>query len=132
MFPRIKEFNFIFDKFYEIPDKYTGRLDLIANELFGDYRYYKALLSANNITMPMGFRVGVRPIYKAIKEEYNNDESIYLSKVDNHRTTSFDWSDYSNMSDGYVTDIYAGRNLIIPTPDSATRYMQIYGYLTKD
>lgn len=131
MFPRIKEFNFNYDSPYEIPDKYNGRLDLIALERYGDYRYYKAILSANNISMPLGFRTGVRPVYNAMKNEFSSDESIYLDKVDSHRTNSMDWLDYSNISSGYISEITSGKYLSMPTAESATRYMNQFAYITK-
>lgn len=132
MFPRLKEFDFIIERVYTVPDKFVGRLDLIANEIYGDYRFYKALLGANNITMPLGCRIGIRPVYTAIKNEYSDNQSISLDKIEAHRTTDLDWTDFSNMSSGYISDVYSGRTLNIPTGDSATRYMNIYGYLTKD
>jgi hypothetical protein len=132
MFPRIKQFDFVIERKYKVPDKYIGRLDLIAMELYGDPRFYKALLGANSITMPMGCRIGVRPVYTAINNEFSSNQSIYLDKVDAHRTTDLDWVDLTNTSSGYMSDIYLDRILNIPTPESATRYMNIYGYLTKD
>jgi len=149
-FPRLKpDFNFTIERTYEIPGVYAGRVDLIANELFGNVRFYKPLCEANNINLIYGMRVGIRNIEDAVTIEaktkvfteaekelrislgldpnkYSQDEinglveEAFYVKVPGE----LDWNNYGDMFNGYVSDLYQGRLLLVPTTDNCIEWLR--------
>lgn len=71
-FPRIKQFTFDIDRTYIVPDSKNGRADLIALDVYGNPTFYKPLCEANDIKLPYGLRIGLRPIEEALRTELKN------------------------------------------------------------
>ncbi len=151
-FPRLKpDFKFTIETSYIIPGVYAGRADLIANELFGNFRFYKPLCEANNINLVYGMRVGIRPIEQAVRfeakikvfteeemeeriaagldpDKYSEDEinglveEAYYVKVPGE----LDWNNYGDIFNGYVSDLYQGRAILVPTAESCVEWLRKY------
>lgn len=138
-YPRIKEFTFDIASTFRVPAWQTGRLDLIAIEVFGDSRFYIALAAANNIRVRGGYRNGIRPQKEALTSELQRkgvpEEDIPAmvnEKILNSRPNNFNWDDYNNISYGYMSDTYSELSLLIPTFESADKYLQTYEYIEPD
>ncbi len=131
MFPRFKDFQFQLDTTYTIPPVYTGRGDLISIAIYGDYKYYKPLCAYNDINLPYGVRTGIRPLEESIRSELrikglSNDQideevDIYFS---NAPPGSLDWNGYSDFFSGYISDLYEGRILAVPTVESCNEWLR--------
>jgi hypothetical protein len=149
-FPRIKsDFNFLIERTYEIPGIFAGRADLISNDIFGNFRFYKPLCEANNINLVYGMRVGIRNIEDAVRIEaktkvftdaekqariangldpnkYSDNEinglveEAFYVKVPGE----LDWNNYGDNFNGYVSDLYQGRLLLVPTTDSCIEWLR--------
>jgi hypothetical protein len=135
-FPRIKEFKFDIKDTYTVPSQYVGRLHKIAFELYGDYKYYKPLAAANGIKLTHGFRIGIRPVQKALEIELKNeemDENQIADEIDTKmgekRISGFDWYDYSDVSYGYISEVTEGLLLYVPTFNSATTYLNQFEFI---
>jgi hypothetical protein len=135
-FPRIKEFNFYYQSLYTIPVAFVGRIDKIATAIYGNTRFYKPLAYANNIVLPIGSRVGVRPYEESLRNELilkgykgialeKELNAMILSTTDNE----YDWKYYGDSTFGYISDLYEGRLLNVPTPTSAVSWLKTYEYL---
>lgn len=135
-YPRVKKFEFEIERVLYVPAFQTGRLDLVAIEVYGDYRFYKVLAAANNIRISGGYRVGIRPNEDAIASELERkgvplDEipDMVNKKILNSRPNNLDWDTYNNISYGYVSDVSDGIQLLVPTFTSADAYLQRYEYI---
>lgn len=134
MFPRIKQFSFKYKTSMLVPAEYVGRLDLIALKEYGDIRYYKPIAAANGIKNPIGTRLGIRIHKEAIAKdliETNNVNSTVDDVVDKHISSINDWNAYGDFSTGYVTDVYEGRLLNLPTEQSAITWLNQYEKVSK-
>ena len=135
-FPRFTEYEFqIRPDTYLVPNKYAGRLDLIAEELFGQPMYYKAIAAANNLRKMVGTRYGIRPVAQAVRNELYREglrgtilDGETSDIVRNMEMSEYTWKNYFDTYEGFASDVYAGRYLMIPTLESATRWMQMYGW----
>jgi len=135
-FPRIKQFKFDIASTFKVPAWQTGRLDLIAIEVYGDSRFHIALAAANNIRLSSGCRTGIRPSNEALTLELQRKgvpladiPAIVNEKILNSRPNNLDWDDYNNISYGYMSDTYATLGLLVPTFESADKYLQTYEYI---
>lgn len=138
-FPRIKEFQFDIERTITIPAWQTGRLDLLAVEVYGDTRFYKVLAAANNIRVRGGYRNGIRPNEEALASELQRKgvplediPKIVNQKILNARPNDFDWDTYNNISYGYMSDAYAELTLVIPTYESANKYLDRFEFINPD
>ena len=138
-YPRIKEFTFDIASTFKVPAWQTGKLELIAVEVFGDSRFYIALAAANNIRVRGGYRNGIRPQREALTSELQRKgipekdiPKMVNEKILNSRPNDFDWDDYNNISYGYMSDTYVTLNLLVPTFESAEKYLQQYEYIEPD
>jgi hypothetical protein len=128
-FPRIKPFKFEYQNPYVIPQKFVGRVDLIAHEIYGYTSLYKPLAAANHIRMTLGHRLGIRPIGEAIEKDrvFLGESTTYVSQyMENHIETEFDWMRYGDISKGSFSDAYEGRLLLVPSFQSAKAWMDQY------
>ena len=149
-FPRLKQdFTFTIEKSYEIPGVLAGRADLISNELFGNFRFYKPLCEANNINLVYGMRVGIRPVEQAVRFEAKikvfteaemqeriaaglNPDKYSEAEIDGLVEDAYyvkvpgelDWNNYGDMFNGYVSDLYQGRVILVPTSDSCAEWLR--------
>jgi hypothetical protein len=135
-YPRVKQFEFDIERVIYVPAWQTGRLDLVAIDVYGDSRFYKVLAAANDIRMRGGYRVGIRPNEEAIASELERkgiplDEipDMVNQKILNSRPNNLDWDSYNNISYGYVSDASADTQLLVPTFESADAYLQRYEYI---
>lgn len=135
-YPRIKKFTFSIEKTYTVQGYQVGRLDKIAYELYGVTNMYKALAAANKISLSMGYRVGIRKTEDALRLELqfegfsgNALETEFDKIMDEKRLISLDWNNYSDNSYGMVSDVFEGRPLLVPTFESADRWLTLYEYL---
>ena len=135
-YPRIKKFNFIIDSSYIVKSNEVGRLDLISFNIYGNVNMYKPLANANDITLPHGYRVGIRRLDDAVRNElilkgFRGDdlESEYDRIVDNKRLHGLDWYYYTDRSTGIVSDVYEGRVLVIPSFESANKWLSEFEFL---
>jgi hypothetical protein len=138
-YPRIKEFEFDINKTASVLEWQVGRLDLVALDLYGDTRFYKALAAANQIRVRGGYRVGIRPNREALISELQRKgvsateiPAIVDEKLLNARSNNLDWDSYNNITYGYVSDTYGNRLLYVPTFESADAYLQRYEYINPD
>jgi len=132
-FPRLKKFKFDIERTYVVPENRTGKLLLIAYEIFGNVRMYKPLAEANNIKLVTGCRIGIRPIEEALRIELQNDgysgeelENLIYEKILNTRVCNSDWNNYYNTTYGYMSDVTAGLVLLVPTYETAVAYLDRY------
>lgn len=132
-FPRLKKFNFDIESTYKVPADRVGKLLLIANEKYGDVRYYKAIAEANNIRLSAGCRNGIRPVEEALRLELANDgyseteiENLVYEKMVEKRISQSDWNNYHDTRYGYISDVSEGTTLLIPTFETATAYLDRY------
>jgi len=135
-YPRIKEFDFDIEKTFKVPSHLVGRLSRIAFQLFGDFKYYKPLAAANDIKLSSGFRVGLRPIEKALDTELKEDgftererEELIFNKMGDKRINDLDWYNYFDVSYGYMSEVSEGRLLLVPSFSSATQYLNQFEFI---
>jgi len=138
-YPRIKEFDFDIEKSVTVLAWQIGRLDLVALDLYGDTRFYKALAAANQIRVRGGYRVGIRPNDEAIASELERKgvplediPDMVNEKILNSRPNNLDWDTYNNITYGYVSDAYGNKLLYVPSFESADAYLQKYEYINPD
>lgn len=81
-FPRFIDFSFVYERSYKIPAEFAGRLDLLANDIYGDVRFYKPLAAANGIRGALGMRNGLRTLRTSIQNDLTETENITLSVDD--------------------------------------------------
>lgn len=139
MFPRIKKFTFQIERFYQIPGHLTGRLDLISLELYNNVKMYKPLAAANNMRNVMGTRYGIRQTVDALRNELiqsgvsdANLDSEIDRVMESKRLNAYDWYGYENFTSGYITEAYEGRTLLVPTYESANRWLNQYQFIQPD
>lgn len=135
-FPRIKEFKFDIEKSYVVPSHFVGRLHKIAFELFGSYKFYKPIASANDIKLTHGLRGGIRPteiaLQNELKQENLSDQEFadaFIEKISVKRINNMDWNNYYDVSYGYLSEVIEGRVLAIPTYNSAVQYLNQFEFL---
>jgi hypothetical protein len=138
-FPRIKENKFDIDRYYTVPSHLTGRLDLIALDVYNNVKMYKVLAAANNIRIPMGCRYGIRQTRDALETELSNDgvsdanlNSAVDVVLDEKRYNDYDWDGYNNITLGYISEVYAGRLLLVPTYETAVNWLRKYEYISNE
>ena len=132
-FPRVKKFEFDINRSYTIPVHLVGRLHRISYDIYGNIPYYKALAAANNIRLNGGFRAGIRPVKEALTIELKNEgksdediKKIISEKSKTGRTTYLDWTSYEDVTYGYISEVTEGRILLVPRPESARLYLDLY------
>lgn len=132
-YPRIKKFTFEYKGTYTVPSYYVGRLDKIAYELYNSVAMYKPLAAANLISLPMGFRTGVRKVEDALRLELSIKgfkgpalESEFNRIMDNKRIHDFDWYAYSDNSYGIMSEVTEGKVLRVPTVASCDTWLKLY------
>jgi hypothetical protein len=105
------DYSFKFDiaSTWEIPADMAGRIDLIAMELYGSVSYTTVIRVANRIGMPFFARDTLRPV--------GNSE----------RPTRDTWVSYGHFTTGMVTELPAGRKLLVPTLSSANAFLRKMG-----
>jgi hypothetical protein len=130
-FPRLKDFKFSIDNTFIIPGIFVGRGDLIANEIYGNPKFYKPLCEANNINLPYGTRVGIRPIEQALEVEAKldelseNDAKLYVqTSLDNTIPGNLNWNNYGDVFYGFISDLYEGRLLLVPSSDNCLEWLR--------
>jgi hypothetical protein len=135
-YPRIKKFNFTIDSSYIVKSNEVGRLDMISFNIYGNINMYKPLANANNIILQHGYRVGIRRLDESIKNELilkgfsSDDLDIEYNRIiDNKRLHSLDWYYYTDSSSGIVSDVYEGRVLVVPTFESANKWLNEFEFL---
>ncbi len=57
---------------------------------------------------------------------------IVNQKILNSRPNNFDWSDYNNVSYGYLSDAYGEFELLVPSFESANKYLDRFEFLVID
>lgn len=128
IFPRFRSFQFSFSKSIRVEPEYVGRLDRLAEDLFGSVRYYKPIAAANGIKYPIFTRKGVRTYDQSVNkdiEELNIDLTLEDIK-DQHNPSVFDWNNYGDVTSGSFSEIYEGKLLNIPTQSSADAWLSKY------
>lgn len=135
-YPRIKQFNFDIEKTYTVPSHLVGRLERIAYDIYGEYRYYKPLALANKVKLSHGFRVGIRRVEDALRTELKAEglnesqvEEIFNEKMNIKRDNDLDWLNYFDVSYGYISEVRAGAVLLVPTFESATQFLNKYEFI---
>ena len=138
-YPRIKKFNFKINKTYTVQGYQVGRLDKIAYAIYGVTEMYKPLAAANQISLRMGYRAGIRKTTDALRLElatkgFSVDalETEFNRIMEDKRLSDLDWNDYSDNSYGMMSDVFEGRPLIVPTFESADEWLKQYAYLEVD
>jgi hypothetical protein len=132
-FPRIIDFKFDITRVFEIPSHLAGNPGLISYELYESVDFYKPLCHANNIILAHGVRLGIRPVEEAYRNDMKSDgisdtkieEEIQKMK-DEITYSSKEWISNGSKISGYVTDLYAGRQLIVPSEESCVRWLGLY------
>jgi len=134
-YPFLSVNQFDYQISYTIPNTLTGRLDLIAQALYGYDYFYKPLAVANGIAMPMGCRLGIRKTYDAIRNELYQDglrgvdlEVAYNIIITERINSDYDWYMYVDSTAGMVSDAYGGRIIQVPTFESANAWLLKYQY----
>jgi len=135
-YPRVKEFNFDLESTFKVPSHLVGRLERIAFEIYGDYRYYKPLAVANGIKLSHGFRIGVRKVEDALRTELKAEglsekqvEEQFDEKMNNKRDNDFDWLNFFDVSHGYASEVTKDRVLSVPTFESATQFLNKFEFV---
>ena len=136
-FPQIFVSQFDYDSSYTVKSNQVGRLDLIANDIYGYVQFYLPLAEANGIVLPQGFRVGMRPLEESIYNQFYAEglrgaelAAVTADAVANYNLTAYDWLYYGDTTTGIVSDVYENRLLAVPTFDSAYAWLQKYQYPT--
>lgn len=135
-YPRIQKFNFKINKTYIVQSHQVGRLDKISYELYGMTEMYKPLAAVNQISLRMGYRLGIRKTTDALRIELENTgftgaslEYEFNRVMNDKRLSNFDWNDYSDISYGMLSDVFEGRPLLVPTFESADEWLKQYAYI---
>lgn len=127
-YPRL--ITHIFDEAsrYTVPFEKAGRLDLIANELYGTPHAWKVLAAANNIKYCIGTRMGINPRVKAYENELKMKglpPSLVRERLDMlypYNTSEMMWFDGAYQS-GFIAEAHEGRVLSVPSVFNANQYM---------
>jgi hypothetical protein len=134
-YPQLRKSLFDFDRSYTVPSNYVGKLELIANDIYGYPYFYKPLAVANSIILPHGYRIGVRNLETSIYNELysdgyrGNDLLSELNKVYNSlRQNSYDIYSHTDVSYGMVSGCYEGRVLQVPTFETANNWLFKYQF----
>lgn len=106
MLNMVNNFKFDIDGTYTIPEHNSGRIDKICVEIYGSIIYYRPLCVCNSITSPYISRSVIRPV--------DSDNGS-------------DWTSYYDIYNGIYTQLYAGRLLLIPTEESAVKFLSLFG-----
>lgn len=128
-FPRFVDFNFVYEKSYTIPADFAYRIDLLANDIYGDVRFYKPLAAANGLRGAFGMRNGIRTLRESIQNDLTETENVILTVddvIDTHNGGLLDWNFYGETTSGYFSDAYAGRLINIPTLQNALAWLTQY------
>ena len=126
MFPRFTDFKFAYERSYSIPPEFAGRLDLLAQDIYGDVRFYKPLAAANGLRGAFGMRNGIRTLRDAIQNDLTATDNVTSSVddvIDGHNPGLLDWNYYGETASGYFTEAYAGRVINIPTLQNALAWL---------
>lgn len=127
-FPRFRSFNFTFSRSIQLDAEYVGRLDRLADDLFGNVKYYKPIAAANGIKYPIFTRKGLRTYDQSVNkdiDELNIDLTLNDIK-DQHNPSAFDWNHYGDVTSGAFSELYEGRLINIPTQASADAWLSKY------
>jgi hypothetical protein len=137
-FPRLRSKNFSYADTFNVPSHQAGRLDLIMGERYAEPRAYKAMAAANGILDAFTTRPGIRPSNEALQNELvlrgvkPSEVKRMADDIDEMRILgSRDWLSYGNMVDGNITDVYPGRIMFVPTPDTSVAWMERYNELVE-
>jgi hypothetical protein len=128
IFPRFRSFKFTYSSSIRLDAVYVGRLDRLAEDLFGNVKYYKPIAVANGIKYPIFTRKGIRNYDQSVIkdiDELNIDLSLDDIK-DQHDNSVFDWNNYGDVSSGAFSELYEGKLLNIPTQSSADAWLSKY------
>jgi hypothetical protein len=132
-FPRLINFKFDIKEVYEVPTQFVGNPGRLAYDIYKVVDYYKPLCAANNIIISQGVRVGIRPLEEAYINDLKSDgysESEIDAKINEMRDeitySTREWISNGSIVSGYVSDIYLGRQLLIPTEESCKRWIGLY------
>ena len=135
-FPRLRTKNFSYADTFSVMPYQAGRLDYIVQSRYGQPRAYKVFAAANGIIDAGTTRPGIRPATEALENELvlrgvrpANVKKV-AEKIDEVRVLGTkDWLSYGNLSDGNITDVYPNRIMFVPTPETATAWLQRYDTL---
>lgn len=138
-FPRLRDKEFGYMDTFSVESFHTGRLDLICSEKYATPLTYKVLAAANGIMDTMTNRPGIRPASEALKNELVlrgvrlKDVDEVADEIEEDRINgSMDWKAYNDVADGNITDVYHGRIMFVPTPDTAVRWFERYNTLKEE
>lgn len=138
-FPRLKDFKFDINNTYAIPATKTGRADLIAIDIYNNFRFYKPLCEANNINLPYGLRPGIRTIQQSILLEAKLDgltadqtNALIEESYNNFVPGDLDWNNFGDTFTGFISDLYEGRLLLVPSSDNCVEWLSRYSTITNN
>lgn len=136
-FPRFTEFNFTIGSVHTVTAAESGRLDRVSISVYGFPAGYIVLAAANALRCSYGQRMALRPMRESIRVELLNDgvspvgiddkiDAIIASCPGSDGSSEANWYDYGDILNGYASDIYIGRLLLVPTDASAQAFFNTY------
>lgn len=138
-FPRLLPFKFDFRQTYVVQNQYVGRLDKIANSTFQYTEAYKPILRFNNISLPIGMRAGIRPTKESIATELafkNKTKTVTEEQINDlfliAEPNTYEWSSYSDVSNGYISDVNNGDIILLPSFESTERWLRTYQFINQE
>ena len=137
-FPRLQPYEFEANSSYVVKLQNSGRIDKISQILFSYTQTYKPLLRLNRLSLGIGMRAGIRPTREAIATELaiknkttpteEQINEIFLTIEPN----SYEWTSYSDISNGYISDVNNGDVLLVPTFENAERWLRTYQFINQE
>ena len=135
-FPRLRSRNFTYADTFSVMPYQAGRLDYIVQARYGEPRAYKVFAAANGIMDAFTTRPGIRPATEALENELvlrgvsPASAKGMAEKIDETRVLGTkDWLSYGDLANGNITDVYPNRIMFVPTPETATAWLQRYDTL---
>ena len=133
-YPAIIDFKFDIDNTYVIPSNLVGNPGLISYQLYENVNYYKPLCYANDVIISIGTRLGIRSEEEAYRKDLLSSgytPSQINEEIEKYRSetiySDYDWVKLGNTMSGYITDLYEGRTLLVPSVESCRRWLGLYG-----
>lgn len=138
-FPRLQPYEFNANDSYVVRNQDVGRIDRISENVFNYTQTYKPLLRLNNLSLGIGMRAGIRPTKEAIATELaikNKTTTISEEQINEIFLTiepnSYEWTSYGDISNGYISDVNSGNVLLVPTFESAERWLRTYQFINQE
>jgi hypothetical protein len=138
-FPRLQPYVFNADQTYVVQNQDVGRIDKISQNIYDYIQTYKPLLKLNKLSLGIGMRVGIRPTREAIATELaikNKSTTVTEEQINevflSIEPNSYEWTSYGDISNGYVSDVNNGDVLLVPSFESAERWLRTYQFINQE